>query len=272
MILNSYVHKDDFQTIYKDAITFFNNIGYGDLNNDALWKWSTILYSLYNLGLKDTDKVVDIGGGHSPLTKILSNKCQITNVDIGGNWFPIGANGEYVKSLGIKCKQENIIHANQDFFEWCKTVEDNSIDFMYDSCSVIHFDTNSKLSYNDGCHRAGIEIARILKPGGFFICASDILHPLYEDQKESKGEFLHLIDLITTYIRLKGINQYGGTNLTWDEELNYVLTVNTSLPYHVRLNNLYYPGIKEWKTFCHYEEYCHSTLTMGRFVLRKDEQ
>lgn len=69
-LLNSYIHKDDFKTIFEAYIDFFREFGYGDLNNDALWKWSSILYSLEILGVKESDIVVDIGGGKSPIAKI----------------------------------------------------------------------------------------------------------------------------------------------------------------------------------------------------------
>ena len=128
MILNSYITKKDFSTTFKEQMDSFNSIGYGNLNNDALWKWSAILYSLDALGLDVGDSVVDIGGGRSPLTKILSSVCFITNVDKypGGNWFPLNSLGDYEGTqYPFTYNADSISYIDKDFLEWAETVPDN---------------------------------------------------------------------------------------------------------------------------------------------------
>lgn len=276
MILNAYVHKDDFIDTFEDAITFFKSIGYIDLNNDALWKWSSILYALYNIGIKETDTVVDIGGGRSPLTKILSNKCHIINVDNAGrngNWFPLNDRDEYIKSTGIKSITENITYADMDFFDWCKTREDNSVDFFLDSCSVIHFNICTGKSKNDGCHRVRQEVTRILKSGGHFVVASDLLHPIHKSQmglEYNKGEFLYFENLINLYNH-GDLHIYGDVDFSFEEDFDTnILQIDPSLLNYNKLNHMYYPDKEDWQTFCHFEGSCGYNLALGRFTFVKD--
>lgn len=144
---------------------------------------------------------------------------------------------------------------------------------MYDSCSVIHFKTSSITSVNDGCTEVAKEVSRILKPGGYFIVASDILHPNHENPAHpnySVGEFLFFKQLANVFIT-RTLHSYGGFDFNFDDDFNTnILQVNKSLPNYNRLNHTFYQGKQDWKTFCHYEEYCHSNLAIGRLVFRKD--
>lgn len=273
MILNSLIKKNDFSFTFKEQIDSFNRIGYGDLNNDALWKWSAILYSLNVLGVNEDNTVVDIGGGRSPLTKIISNTCEIINVDKypGGNWFPLGANGDYFKSQGIAYNPNNIRYADRDFLEWAKEQPDNSFDFMYDSCSVIHFDVKSTHSLNDGCAETIAQVERLLKPGGYFIATSDLLHPMYLDKismQDNKGEFLYIENMLNMY-NFGSLKTYGDTDLTLESDFyTNILNISTSLHNYNKLNHSFY-GIEDWQTFSNYEGTCGFNLVRGRMVLRK---
>ena len=54
---------------------YFDQIKYGNLNYDALWKWSGILDAFFKLYGDEPkfDQCIDIGGGLSPIHLIMSN-------------------------------------------------------------------------------------------------------------------------------------------------------------------------------------------------------
>ena len=161
-------------------MNYFSKINY-DLNLDALWKWATIWKVVKELGLLDKPfRCVDIGGGLSPLHYIFSNYGEVTNVELAGfkrAWFPVNPSGFYVNSKGIKHNRKNIKYVQDDFLKYVKKLPSNSIDFFYDSCSLIHFNPKKSFSYNDGVSIAMKEITRVLRPGGYFISTSHIAHP-----------------------------------------------------------------------------------------------
>lgn len=275
MIMNSQVRKDDFSTTFKPYIDVFTEVGYRSLNNDALWKWSSILWSLDQFPISKDDICVDIGGGMSPLTKIISNTCKIINVDKyrGGNWFPLNENGEFINSTGLNSNPKNIEYVDADFFDWANSAQDESADFMYDSCSVIHFNVKHDYSMNDGCFETLKQVERILKPGGIFIVASDLLHPIHKDSipiEDNKGEFLYYENMMRLYSRGK-LFPVGGIGLNLEQDFyTNILEVDPSLANFHKLNNLFYQGKEDWQTFCHYEGSCLSNLSIGRFVFRKE--
>lgn len=277
MILNSHITKDDFKVTFKEQIDSFNAQGYGNLNNDALWKWSAILFSLNALGLDTGHSVVDIGGGRSPLTKIISNVCFITNVDKypGGNWFPLNEAGDYIQATSpVEFKSENISYIDKDFLEWAATVPDNSFDYMYDSCSVIHFEHTFLKAKNDGCYKVGQEVKRLLKPGGYFVATSDLMHPMYKNMvsvDQNVGEFLYLENMISVYL-LSGLVQFGETNLELDQDFyTNILTPSSNLSNYTRLNHTFY-GLQDWQTFSNYEGTCGLNLVRGRMCFKKESE
>jgi len=170
---------------------YFEELNYGDLNWDAIWKWSGILDSLFKI-YGDTpkfDTTIDIGGGLSPIHLILSNYGKVINVDdcshTGGKfqgWFPI-PDGEvfYEQSQGFDYIKENIEYINSDFIEYIKTVPDNSIDLFVDGCSLIHVGPCSDHSFHDGVSEVAHHMHRTLKPGGHFISTCDVYNPKWKD-------------------------------------------------------------------------------------------
>lgn len=87
-------------------------------------------------------RCVDIGGGLSPLHFIFSNYGEVTNVELNGfksAWFPTNADGFYLESSSIEHNRKNIRYVQDDFISYAKKIPDNSIDFFYDGCSLIHY-------------------------------------------------------------------------------------------------------------------------------------
>ena len=177
--MNTIIKTNHLITL-KDELDYFSKVGY-KLNLDGLWKWASIWKVIKQLGLLEKPfRCVDIGGGLSPLHFIFSSYGEVTNVELAGfksTWFPTNADGFYIESPGIEHNKNNIRYVQDDFISYAKTIPDNSIDFFYDGCSLIHFNPQKRFSHNDGVSTAMREVTRALKPGGYFISASHVAHP-----------------------------------------------------------------------------------------------
>ena len=166
---------------------YFDEIKYGNLNYDAIWKWSGILDAFYKIygDNPEFDQCVDIGGGLSPIHLIISNYGKVKNVDdcshTGGKfsgWFPVDEdNIFYEESPGFQYNKENIEYVNSDFIKFIETVPDNSVDLYVDGCSLIHVGPCANHSFHDGVSEVAYHMNRTLKPGGHFISTCDIYNP-----------------------------------------------------------------------------------------------
>ena len=172
--------KSEHIDLLQDELDYFKKAGY-ELNWDALWKWAWFLKVAKQLNLfAKPFKCIDMGGGMGPTHFILSNYGEVINVDTGGfekTWFPINDQGFYTKSNGLPTIRENIQYIQDDFLKFVRNIPNNSIDFYVDGCSMIHFDTQTRYSQNDGVLDAVREITRTLKPGGYLISTSHVAHP-----------------------------------------------------------------------------------------------
>ena len=151
----------NFNTIVKinhleelaEEFSYFYKINY-KLNYGARYKWSRIWSMIKKLGLLDKNfTCIDLGGGLSPIHFILSNYGKIINIDYSGfkaSWFPVNSQGFYTKSIGLESKMRNIFYIKDDFLQYVKGINDNSIDFIIDGCSFIHFNPTKIISHNDG--------------------------------------------------------------------------------------------------------------------------
>lgn len=187
MKMNKALSRDDvkaYDVLFK-RILEYNNPDHGQ-KEDALLKWSTILEAAEYLKIEE-GTVLDAGCGPGHLSLFFIDKgMHAILIDI--NQLP---------NICME-REASVTGIIDDFFSAVKSVEDNSIDFVFDSCAVTHFDTNSKNSANDGLSRAAKEINRVLKPGGYFICASDA-----HDYAET-GEFIKS-DIMKNLIEAGGL-------------------------------------------------------------------
>jgi len=154
---------------------------------DALVKWASIMKIIDDLKI-EPKKILDAGSGKSHISlaidKMLENSLEeIRCLDIVSPIATLQTNE--------KCKFKV-----QDFFESSNDLENEYFDLIIDGCSVTHFDTNSKHSHNDGCFKMGKVAERILKKGGYLICASDVLS-FNDDQ--IKGEFISIELMVSAY-------------------------------------------------------------------------
>ena len=129
-------------------------------NGDATIKWtgSEIIFDKF---AKEGMKVVDLGAGDGPVAHMISNKgYDVVGVDV--KIWPFG-----YQSLAVM--------VTKDAIEFVRDYEDNSVDIFMDGCAVTHFnDSSDENSPNKGWRSIFEALKRVMKPGGYFICFSDI--------------------------------------------------------------------------------------------------
>ena len=130
-------------------------------NDDATIKWTGSEIIFDKLG-KEGMKVVDLGAGDGPVAHMISNKgYDVVGVDV--KIWPFG-----YQSLAVM--------VTKDAIEFVKEYEDNYVDIFMDGCAVTHFnDSSDENTPNKGWRSIFEALKRVLKPGGYFICFSDIV-------------------------------------------------------------------------------------------------
>ena len=137
-------------------------------NDDATVKWtgSAIIFDKISYGksqdfIKEGVKVVDLGAGDGPVAHMISNKgYDVVGVDV--KMWPFG-----YQSLAVM--------VTKDAIEFVREYEDNSVDIFMDGCAVTHFnDSSDENTPNKGWRSIFEALKRVMKPGGYFICFSDI--------------------------------------------------------------------------------------------------
>ncbi len=134
-------------------------------NDDATIKWagSEILFDkISNNGMKVGMRVVDLGAGDGPVAHMIANKgYDVVGVDVKP-W-----------SFGY---QSLAVMVTKDAIEFVREYEDNSVDIFMDGCAVTHFnDSSDENTPNKGWRSIFEALKRVMKPGGYFICFSDIV-------------------------------------------------------------------------------------------------
>jgi len=130
-------------------------------NDDATIKW-TGSEIIFDKLAKEGMKVVDLGAGDGPVAHMISNKgYDVVGVDV--KIWPFG-----YQSLAVMI--------TKDAIEFVREYEDNSVDIFMDGCAVTHFNDSGgdEQTPNKGWRSIFEALKRVLKPGGYFICFSDI--------------------------------------------------------------------------------------------------
>ena len=129
-------------------------------NDDATIKW-TGSEIIFDKLARDGMKVVDLGAGDGPVAHMISNKgYDVVGVDV--KIWPFG-----YQSLAVM--------VTKDAIEFVREYEDNSVDIFMDGCAVTHFnDSSDENTPNKGWRSIFEALKRVMKPGGYFICFSDI--------------------------------------------------------------------------------------------------
>ena len=129
-------------------------------NDDATIKW-TGSEIIFDKLAREGMKVVDLGAGDGPVAHMISNKgYDVVGVDV--KIWPFG-----YQSLAVM--------VTKDAIEFVREYEDNSVDIFMDGCAVTHFnDSSDENTPNKGWRSIFEALKRVMKPGGYFICFSDI--------------------------------------------------------------------------------------------------
>ena len=148
-------------------------------NDDATIKWtgSDIIFDKL---AKEGMKVVDLGAGDGPVAHMISNKgYDVVGVDV--KIWPFG-----YQSLAVMI--------TKDAIEFVRDYEDNSVDIFMDGCAVTHFNDSGgdEQTPNRGWRSIFEALKRVMKPGGYFICFSDIKC----DDQTVIGEFIRPEDIV----------------------------------------------------------------------------
>ena len=138
---------------------------------DCYSKWASIMM-MFNEIKKDGIKVVDLGVGEGPVPHIICDQgYDVTGVDNMRIDHPF--------------KTSLVQMILRDAIEFLTDIEEESVDVFTDSCSVTHFDFGG--GQNPGWKNVLSSVYQKLKPGGYFLIASDC-HALPE--RKTNGEFL----------------------------------------------------------------------------------
>jgi len=138
-------------------------------NDDATIKWagSAIIFDKIAYGksqdfIKEGVKVVDLGAGDGPVAHMISHRgYDVVGVDVKP-W-----------NFGY---QSLAVMVTKDAIEFVREYEDNSVDIFMDGCAVTHFnDSGDEETPNRGWRSIFEAVKRVMKPGGYFICFSDIV-------------------------------------------------------------------------------------------------
>lgn len=254
--------KSNFNTLVKthhieemwSYFNYFDQVKYGDLNYDALWKWSGILDSFYQLYGENPqfNTCIDIGGGLSPIHLIMSNYGKVSNVDdcshSGGKfsgWFPIKEGDVfYEESPGFNYNKENIEYINSDFIEYIKTIPDNSIDLFVDGCSLIHVGPCSNHSFHDGVSEVAYHMNRTLKKGGYFISTCDVYNPKLKENypnllRNDGVTYPHSLYKVYKDSGLIPLDEGDYNVEEFFKDYNNRVAPTPDAPFHKRLNPIY---------------------------------
>jgi len=135
-----------------------------NINYDHFWKWASIWKMERELHLAGDRIYLDVGGGSSALQHIFSHSAFVYNIDRRPRFFE-----KRVKGITIPSVEARIKLIRNNFSIVTTELEKDSVDFAYDSCSLTHF---------PDVKRSIRSMFSVLKPGGFFAAATDVLHPL----------------------------------------------------------------------------------------------
>lgn len=178
--------KLDLITGYLDKI--FSIKHHSKNKFDAIWKYATCIEFIeyFNINPKN---ILDIGTADSYLFLYLMK------IFPNSNFNGIEISKIYLEKMNKLIQHNELNNCNMnyivgDFLE--QKYNENTYDFIYDNCSIIHFEPTSKISYNDGLYKTGKTINKILTNNGIFIITCD-----YKPNRNT-GEFISIEYIIKT--------------------------------------------------------------------------
>jgi len=200
------------QEKYKQAIEICTN-----KSDDGLFK----NFSIYDFIVKNkiTGKnCLEIGSGRSALGFLLCEYFEkVHTVDmVEPNNF----------------RHDKLIHVIDNFFNYSRSLDDNSFDTIVEGCAITHFEYNKE--ENIGIKKCAAQIHRLLKPNGYFIMSSDVT---LEDDEENTGqkEFIKASEIIEIFqsnnLNLIKPFDYSGKDTGLTVKIDYNNNPNFTLYY-----------------------------------------
>lgn len=134
-----------------------------------------------------------MGGGLGPLDLYFTNFGRVVNIDLSheSTWFPTNKKGLLVGAVGPKYKSKNLNRINGNFVSVAQTLKEE-FDFIYDSCSMIHFQRSvrqEKINLNykemdESIIMFARTISNLMTNKSLFVSATDMAHPYSIEFKE----------------------------------------------------------------------------------------
>lgn len=215
--------------LIQKEIDLIYSWGYGVLNFDAVFKWANIIHEFHKKFGKSPRNlnILDIGGGLGPLDLYFTNFGKVTNIDLSHKetWYPTDSNGILIGAGGPKYNIDNLQRITGNFFLVTKTFQQN-FDFIYDSCSMIHFQRSFRKNktnlYYRNMDRSILIFSDILfklmHEESLFISATDMSHSSSIEFKEIISQSRILNSLECSGLQTKIVvgenfytNKYGYT-------------------------------------------------------------
>lgn len=126
--------------------------------------------------------------------------------------------------IGVKSpfNKDNLYHNIGDFFEYLNGVDDDSLDYALDGCSLTHFDYND--NENVGLKKTSNLLSKKLKKGGYLVMSSDVISHLVEGA-QNQSEFLKVDEIIKIFednnLKLISSFNYDSLDGNFEIDLNY---------------------------------------------------
>lgn len=187
--MNRYIKNIPIEIQYPHQFSKFKENGYSQLNMDGLLKWASILDNIDQYKTPNKLNILDVGGGYSAITFLLSKNNNIINVDLDrkGNWFATNSDGTIPGLKSENYDLNNIKFIECNFLTEPHHFPDNYFDVIIDSCSIIHFNPTFDKYMNKGLYDSSVIIHQKLKKDGIFVISSDLSKP----DNVQNSEFLH---------------------------------------------------------------------------------
>ena len=164
----------------EKELNFFSDIGYGELNFDSLYKWSLIIKTFHKYFSGNSYNILDIGGGCGPLDMYFTNYGNVLSIDLNHEttWYPINELSFYRNSTGFKYKKQNLQRITANILE-TKLIKgrDTKFDFVYDSCSMIHFHNYGDIQPTKNIEIISKIVKNNLSKDSLFVTASHCTYP-----------------------------------------------------------------------------------------------
>lgn len=175
--------KDRFLLRYEQLNAEFELLkswGFQDLNFDAQFKWANIIHEFHKHfgSMPHNLKILDLGGGLGPLDMYFSKFGDTINIDknFSSTWFPTNTEG-YLEGSLLRENPNRLERIAGDIFDLLPGNFGN-FDFIYDSCSIIHFKNPNQMSRNQSLNLVKVFklINSLCSEDTFFISATDLAH------------------------------------------------------------------------------------------------